>query len=300
MFSSFFWLGGSVLQTIVAQPSNTAPAPVAMLIQARPKIETERGGTTNPARTLDMLRVGDRLHVGKGGEAIIVFYNSGKRWQIRAPSTFRITNHQPVVQTGVPPRPLPPVDRRVFRPIALAYGQNVPIGARFGGDIVRSDTDPGLSLTVAPTYLSPERVVLRWRARGGGPYTFRVQTAQGRTVAEQSGNGDGVPRPFRVPSALLSPGQTYGLRVRDGRGQIVQTRTFRVLNKTEKRDLLNLLRRTAPIENNGDHGVSSEVVAALLLESRGLWEEAYMRYADILRRDPQEQAMARWCRAYRP
>lgn len=326
--------------------------PVAQILRARPLVQRHRQAKRISVRSLDTLRPGDVLHLpaDQGGEAVIVCYDSGKRWRLPAGSKTRIEAGGALrTLQGRAPQSLRAVRSDTFRPIRAAYQSGKIIGNLYGGQIVRSvgpppfgsktmgsDTPPPLQLTLSPAFLDPDRVVVRlsvWQARekrsdSGAPLASIRSVLVTFTYLGGGETGGEPPTRASVTWSLPEPTasrpatrvRTVGGFVRGGRyritvatlrdggrtdwgGRTVAQQTFRVLTTGERQTIARQLSEIAAeggaVRESPDD-CSPELMAALLLESFDLREEAYARYGDALQVRPAESAARDWRRTYAP
>ena len=293
--------------TVSASMSAPVSAPVAQLLLVRPLVRLAKGGVTKDARSLDALRVGDRV-AAMGGGASLVFYQSGKRFQI-APGTEVVVQKSDLrTVKGAKPVALASVSRRLLRPIEGAVQSNRRIGPQFGGQILRSVGDEKvpqhfLTLVVSPAFLPGQDVIIRWKPGDLTPMRVGVmvfhvlpenQKEAGPTVADV----DTAACELKLPASLFVAGEKYVVMFNDGPAP--PSVPVRVLDKAVSAEVAAGRAEMAAMKRSGKTDTSPELLLALFLESYGLREEARAVYTDALKRNPSDAEAARWLRVFAP
>ena len=194
----------SILAAVaVAVGASAGPAdPVAMVTDIQGKVENGNGGAA-PA-ILASVNPGATLHVGDGGNLVVVYFGSGKEFALKGPATVRFGATAPEMLAGAAPQARDPLMGKV-----AGAGKIKPVGKIQAAVVMRGAKESSKIKfeTLAGTRVLDPRPEFRWQGPGDGlSYNLELSDESGAVMLEQKVSGNS----FRLPNSVqLKEGATY-------------------------------------------------------------------------------------------
>jgi hypothetical protein len=172
-----------------------AAAPVAMVTDLQGKVLPEAAGAEAPA-ILASLDAGSVLQVADGASLVVVYFESGKEYSFKGPSTVRFVAGQPQVVLGNQPASRDPLMGKV-----AGAGKIKPVGKIQAAVVMRGANQAArLKLeNLAGTRVLETRPEFRWQApEEGASYSFELTDADGQVLLETAVQGTS----FMLPDSI--------------------------------------------------------------------------------------------------
>jgi len=252
---------------------------VAMVTDLSGAVTFADGGANRTLDILDDLVPGMAVQVQEGASVVLVYFASGTEYRIAGPARFKVGDTELEGETG---------DART---LVLVTDQKLSdVGKVAMAAVIMRGTGQGVKL------LEPRHTILggepdfRWEAfEDAGDYHFTLTDEDGEVLADQWVEGTEKRFPAGV---VLDAGSTYFWKVesRLSNGKAVSGEAdFRLLTAEEK----SLVEALRPV---GTAPVSELVLYAVLLEQKGLLQQAREQWAVVADRRPGAKAVEKRAR----
>lgn len=273
---------GAVLALIgalaIAAPAGAEP--VAMITDLQGKVQSQADG--RPAgeapAILASVESGAVMQVAEGGALVVVYFQSGKEFTFKGPSTVRFAGAGPEVVTGNKPESRDPLMGKV-----AGAGKIKPVGKIQAAVVMRgSNQNARLKLeNMVGTRVLEKRPVFQWQAPEQGlAYDFELTDESGRILLETQVRDTS----FALPATVqLEDGRTYtwlvGTRMSDGR-KYTNAGDFTVAPADLRRDI-------EAVRPAADAPIAEKVTYAAWLDQMQFHDEArkYWRQLSAARAD---------------
>ena len=252
------------LQPSLLQATGSQEDPVAMVVRVTGTVRVQRaaGGAPAPASVGMRLMAGDRLEVGSGAQAILL-YVSGRRETVTQPLT--IAPPEQAERAGVFERTVSTLNAVASTDARQHPNRQGMIRPVAGASTLFSPRNDIKVMDLRPTFV--------WSlVPGATAYTLQIRSEDGVTRKRfQVGSDTSWTLPATEPP--LAPGVRYHWTVApSGQGRVAEERTFRTLSGGEYAALAQGMSelRTAQLDPWSD----GLFLAALVFRDEGLFYEA--------------------------
>jgi len=191
----------SLVALVAASAANAAP--VAMITDLQGKVQPE-GASTEAPSILASLEDGSTLQVADGAALVVVYFDSGKEYSFKGPSTVKFTAGTPQVVAGNPAASRDPLMGKV-----AGAGKIKPVGKIQAAVVMRGANEKArIKLeSLSGTRVLEAKPEFRWQGPGEGlQYNFELSDDAGAVLFEQRVAGTA----FRLPDSIpLREGTKY-------------------------------------------------------------------------------------------
>lgn len=269
---------GALLATLLLAATTpfAGAEPVAMITDLQGKVQSQ-SATEAPA-ILASVETGATLQVGEGGTLVVVYFQSGKEFTFKGPSTVKFAGTAPEVLAGATPATRDPLMGKV-----AGAGKIKPVGKIQAAVVMRgSNQNARIKLeNMVGTRVLEQRPVFQWQAPEQGlSYDFELTDDAGRILLETQVTGTS----FALPESIkLVDGKTYtwlvGTKMADGR-KYTNAGDFTVAPADLRRDIESVRPRD-------DAPIAERVTFAAWLDQMQFHDEArkYWRQLAAARAD---------------
>lgn len=204
----------SLAATLALASAVVGAEPVAMITDLQGRVQSPTA-TEAPA-ILASVEAGATLQVPEGGALVVVYFQSGKEFTFKGPSTIKFANGEPQVLAGAKPDSRDPLMGRV-----AGAGKIKPVGKIQAAVVMRgANQSARIKLeNMVGTRVLDSKPTFQWQAPEQGlSYDFELTDEAGRMLLETQVQGTS----FKLPESIrLEDGKTYtwlvGTKMSDGR-----------------------------------------------------------------------------------
>ena len=261
---------------LVLAAATAGAEPVAMITDIQGKVQGDVAA--GPPAILASVESGATLQVADGGALVVVYFQSGKEFTFKGPSTIKFAGGEPQVLAGAKPDARDPLMGKV-----AGAGKIKPVGKIQAAVVMRgSNQNARIKLeNMVGTRVLEVRPVFQWQAPEQGlSYDFELTDEAGRILLETQVRGTS----FALPESVkLQDGKTYtwlvGTRMSDGR-KYTNAGDFTVAPAELRRDI-------EAVRPAADAPIAERVTYAAWLdqmqfhdEARKYWKQLALARAD--------------------
>ena len=267
---------------ITQDPAAERPAPVAVIIEALGKPTKSIAGVVKPVRRLDLLRPGDGVSAGQGGNVTVVFVADGHLEKLTEGASITVAETGGADAKGKVER----LPTSLSEPNLQAFRDKIR-GGRIGGGVFRADEAPRPAVApVDGTVVATAQPAFRWPPAPGAA-SYRLELLSGAaTTAEKvlwSRTTKNPELSFPDDATPLTRGLRYRWRVSAVGGEGIESPVIKeslflvgpASYESQAAALITLAREGDPAQ---------QLLAAIGLESLGLFDELYPLYARLAER----------------
>jgi hypothetical protein len=267
---------------ITQDQARERPAPVAVIIEAVGKPTKSIAGVVRPVRRLDLLRPGDGVSAGQAGSVSVVFVADGHLEKLAEGASITVADSGGADARGKVER----LPTSLSEPNLQAFRDKIR-GGRIGGGVFRADEPPRLAVApVDGTVVATARPAFRWPAAPGAA-SYRLELLSGAATTAEKVLWS---RTTKIPALSfpddvrpLTRGLRYRWRVGAVGGEGIETPIIKgslflvgpASYEPQAAALIQLAREGDPAQ---------QLLAAIALESLGLFDELYPLYARLAQR----------------